>query len=101
MDQWKRKSTFLLSSQDRHLGITEAMLRSEVQMIGYDLSKVEGYDPNVKITSTGWPIVKHFLLGMMQASEFKKLDDKLKETGLALNHARMKMLRNAATGWPV
>ena len=48
VEQWSRKSTFHLTSQDHQLGITEAMLTSQVEAIGYDLSKVEGCSSGLK-----------------------------------------------------
>ena len=76
------------------------MLESECQAIGYDLSKVAGYDPHVVIGSPGWVIIKHFLMQMTHASQFKKLQDKLSQTGRKMTKNRMKALAAASDGWP-
>ena len=41
------------------------MVLSEAQAIGYDLSKIKGYDPNVIIDAPGWVIIKHILGSLM------------------------------------
>ena len=43
-------------------------------------------------------IIKHFLLSMMDAAEFQKLEGHLQKTGQSMTAARMKTLRNAASG---
>ena len=54
MAEWKRKTSLRLLATDELLSITEAQLRSEVQAIGYDLSKIEGYDGNCKMIKDAW-----------------------------------------------
>ena len=49
----------------------------------------------------GWVIIKHFLIQMMHASQFKKLQDKLSETGKTMTKNRMNALAAAAGGWSV
>ena len=44
-----RKKSLVFTSQDKQLGITQAMLKSRMQASGYDLSKVQGYRPDAKI----------------------------------------------------
>ena len=49
----------------------------------------------------GWQIVKHFVLRMMQATEFSKLSETLKTKGRELTHKQMKMLHKVAEGWEI
>ena len=98
MEEWKNKTTLQLASTDSQLGITKAMLTSECPARGYDMSKVKGYDPNRIIGIKGWQIIKHFVLRMMDEAEFGRLEGHLQKTGQSMNAARMKILRNAASG---
>ena len=98
IDPWKGKTTFQLVSQDKHLGITKAQLTSGDQAIGYDLSKIEGYDPDKIVTENGWTVIKENLMNLMHTEEFKKLNDKLKVSGRKMSNNRMKMLAKAANG---
>ena len=101
MDTWRNKSTFRLASVDSLLGITQAQLTSEFSAIGYDLAKVPGYDPKLILQGPGWQVVKHFVLQMMDAAEFRKLHTKLESAGKLMTKNRMKMLKNAAEGWEI
>ena len=101
MEKWMHKTTFQLKATDSRLGITKAQLESECQAIGYDLSKIPGYDPNCILNAKGWAIIKHYLMALMHANEFKKLSNKLQDAGLTMNKTRMKMLKQAAEGWQV
>ena len=49
-------------------------------------------------SAQGWQILKYFLLQMMNASEYKRLEGKLKETCFRMTAARMDLLRNLAKG---
>ena len=64
--------------------------------IEYGLPKVVGYNPDIIITSKGWPIIKHFLLRMMEASNYRQLQGK---TGRSLANPQMKALLYAPEGW--
>ena len=59
---WRNKSTLKLQSRGELLGITEVQLKSEIQAIGYDLSKIDGYDENRIVPMHKWKITKHYLL---------------------------------------
>lgn len=96
---WSNKTSLRLASTNTFLGITECQMRSSIQAIGYDLSKVSGYDPRIVVSKGGWPIIKHFLLRMMSMAEYKHLENKLFETGWKLTNAQMKALNHASEGW--
>jgi hypothetical protein len=101
MEQWTNTTTFKLTSTNDLLVITEAQLRSEVPAIGYDLSKIVGYDPSVIISKAGWPIIKRFLLRIMEVAEFSKPQGKLANTGAKLTKTQMKALNWASEGWEI
>ena len=98
MDEWKNKSTFELQSVEKHLGITHMMLTSKVQALGYDLSRIDGYDPELIVNAAGWGIIKQFLLKIMQESDFQRLANELQRSEKKLNKSRMKLLWKAANG---
>ena len=62
MSQWKMRTTLRLLAQDDLLGITEVQLRSEIQAVGYDPSKIDGYDENLIAPMYGWKISTHYNL---------------------------------------
>ena len=99
MEEWNRKSTLRLTSCDEKLGITEVMLRSRHTAIGYDLSKIDGYDPEKIIRGHGWQLLKTHLMTMLSLSDYRHLQNGLEKSGKELTHARMKMLRRAASGY--
>ena len=75
------------------------MLRSRHTAIGYDLSKIDGYDPDRIIRGHGWLLLKHHLMKMLSLSDYRNLQNGLEKSGKTLTHARMKMLKNAARGY--
>ena len=99
MEEWNRKHTLRLTSCDEKLGITEVMLRSRHTAIGYDLSKIDGYDPDRIIRGHGWLLLKHHLMKMLSLSDYRNLQNSLEKSGKTLTHARMRMLRNAGSGY--
>ena len=103
MEPWKNKTTFKLKSNDELMGMTELMIQSRVQTIGYDLSKIEGYDSEKIIGAMGWQAIKLTLLKMMDACEFMVLKKQLKlaeERSMchSLTKEQMKVLEMAASG---
>ena len=100
MSAWKNKTTFRLRSKGELLGITEMQLKSEVQAIGYDLSKIEGYDEDKIVPMHKWKITTHFLLQFMSTADFQKMHDKITYGGFtnALTKKRRKKLRRGARG---
>ena len=71
---------------------------NEVQGYGWNLAKVPGYDPAKIMKADGWRVVKDVLMRLMHASDFQKLEEKLKETGKKMTKAQMKILRQAMKG---
>ena len=98
MEKWKNKSSFELQSLHRHMEITKMMLTSKSQALGYDLSKIEGYDPELIVNAHSWGIIKHFLLKIMQESDYQRLASELHSSNKKLNKNRMKLLWKAAHG---
>lgn len=99
MEEWSRKTSLELSSVDKHLGITDSMLRSRHQAIGYNLAQIEGYDHQRIIRQHGWALIKHHLMGMLNISDYQQLHGALARSGKQLSKNRMKMLRNASQGY--
>ena len=100
MTKWNQNTSLRLQAEDDLLGITEVQLGSDMQAVGYDPSKIEGYDEKIIIPMYGWKIIKHFLLQLMDVADFKKLHDKVVDEGFAdlLTRKRFKFLENAAAG---
>ena len=92
MEEWTRKKSLVFTSQDKQLGITQAMLKSRMQASGYDLSKVQGYSPGAKISAKGWLEIKLLLMQMMELADFRELSQGLAGEGKSLTKAQMKML---------